>query len=56
MKRLPDGLRKVSKDEFSKELLEFQEEKGIPFYSENKKYMEWSKKEEKKEFKTTFRW
>ena len=56
MKRLPKGMRKLSKEEFSKEILLFQEEQHIPFVFKKKEYVEWSEKEQKKSTKKTYRW
>lgn len=56
MKRLPNGLRKVKKNSFIKEMVSYQEEKGIMFDLEKRKCVNWVDLGKKNSPKMTYRW
>lgn len=49
-------MKKLSKEEFSTELLLYQEEENIPFVFEKREYIDWLEKDQKKSTKKTYRW
>lgn len=56
MKRLPKGLKKVSKSDFVMQLSISAKEKGIKLEKDEEKYIEWSKVVENNPHRQTHRW